>query len=116
MLSSYWNNLRNRFEEFVGEAKNLRGRYPLAAIGILFVVRSTIFQEQGAFQFLADMLTRLRSPELFDTAGLIVAEWSDTAAASWGGEIDLGDYDQVRAKIEDASAVVLLLDQVPDLV
>jgi hypothetical protein len=116
MLSSYWNNLRNRFEEFVGDAKNLRGRYPLAAIGILFVVRSTISEEQGALQFLADMLTRLRNPELFDTAGLVVARWSDSDAGSWQGEIDLGEYRQLQERAEEQPVVTVLLNGVPDAV
>ena len=116
MLSSYWNNLRNRFEEFVGDAKNLRGRYPLAAIGILFVVRSTIFGEEGAFQFLADMLARLRNPELFDTAGLVVARWNEADVGSWRGDIDLGEYEQVRTRAEEASVVSVLLEEVPDAV
>jgi hypothetical protein len=33
MVSSFRNNLPNRFEESYGDAKNLRGRYPLAAMG-----------------------------------------------------------------------------------
>jgi hypothetical protein len=116
MLSSYWNNLRNRFEEFVGDAKNLRGRYPLAAIGILFVTRSTIFEEEGAFQFLTDMLARLRNPDLFDTAGLVVARWSEADVGSWNGAIDLAEHEQVWRRAEEASIVSVLLDEVPDAV
>jgi hypothetical protein len=41
-LSSFGKNLPNRFEESYGDAGNLRGRYPLAAVGYLFVQRSTI--------------------------------------------------------------------------
>lgn len=41
MLSSYGKNLRNRFEEAYGDAKNIRGRFPLVALGFLFLVRST---------------------------------------------------------------------------
>lgn len=116
MLSSYWNNLRNRFEEFVGDAKNLRGRYPLAAIGILFVVRSTIFNEEGAFQFLTDMLVRLRNPELFDTAGLVVAGWAEADVGSWKGTLDLSEYESLCARVEEPSVVSVLLEDVPDAV
>ncbi|MGH7335649.1 MAG: hypothetical protein ACREKS_23450 [Candidatus Rokuibacteriota bacterium] len=116
MLSSYWNNLRNRFEEFVGDARNLRGRYPLAAIGILFVVRSTVFDEEGAFQFLADMLARLRSPDLFDTAGLIVARWNETDVGSWQGDLDLSEYEHCRVRAEEPSVVSVLLEGVPQAV
>ena len=42
MLSSYQKNLRNRFEEAYGDAKNLRGRHPLASLGFLFVAGGDI--------------------------------------------------------------------------
>lgn len=113
MLSSYWNNLRNRFEEFVGDAKNLRGRYPLAAIGILFVVRSTILDETGAFEFLVDMLSRLRNPDLYDTAGLVVAEWTDTSFGSWKGTIEFNDNAALSTLLAEPAVVALLLDRVP---
>ena len=35
-LSSYLNNKNNRYEEAVGEAKNLRDRYPLASMGFVY--------------------------------------------------------------------------------
>ncbi|MBK6439527.1 MAG: hypothetical protein IPF88_13245, partial [Candidatus Microthrix sp.] len=35
MVSSFRNNLPNRFEESYGDAKNLRGRYPLVSMGFL---------------------------------------------------------------------------------
>ncbi len=107
MLSSYWNNLRNRFEEFVGDAKNLRGRYPLAAIGILFVVRSTVFDETGAFEFLVDMLRRLRAPDLYDAAGLLVVSWDEPEFGIWKGFAELDPLVQATA------AVALKLDSVP---
>ena len=40
-FSSYLNNKNNRYEEAIGEAHNLRDRYPLAAMGFAFVVRTT---------------------------------------------------------------------------
>ena len=41
-LSSFGKNLPNRFEESYGDAGNLRGRHPLAAVGYFFVQRATI--------------------------------------------------------------------------
>jgi hypothetical protein len=114
VLSSYWNNLRNRFEKFVGDAKHLRGRCPLAAIGILFVVRSTIVTEEGAFQFLADMPGRLHNPELFGAAGLVVVQWSNADCGLWRGPIDLGNPEEVRDRAEGAPIVSLVLQEVPD--
>lgn len=76
-FSSYLNNKNNRYEEAIGEAHNLRDRYPLAAIGFAFLVRSNVF-EGGAFQLLRDLLVRLRRPDgPFDATVLLVADWDD---------------------------------------
>jgi hypothetical protein len=70
--------LPNRFEEAYGDAKNLRGRYPLAAMGFLFVLRSTVLDERGTFERVVDMLRKLREePDVYDTTCLVLADWSD---------------------------------------
>lgn len=80
MVSSFRNNLPNRFEEAYGDAKNLRGRYPLAAMGFLFVLRSTVLDERGTFERAVDMLRKLREePDVYDTTCLVLADWSDEA-------------------------------------
>jgi len=77
MLSSYCNNLKNRYEEAIGEAYNLRDRYPLAAMGYAYIVRSNIFEEEGAFELLRDLLVRLRRPDgPFDATMLLLAKWT----------------------------------------
>lgn len=78
MFSSFAKNRANRYEEALGEAPNLRDRYPLAAMGFAFLVRSTIYKEQGAFELLRDLLIRLRRPHgPFDATVLLVADWDD---------------------------------------
>lgn len=78
MVSSFGNNLKNRFEESYGDAKNLRARFPLAAIGFLFVFRSTILEKPGRFEFAIDMLRKLRAEvDVYDTTCMIVADWDD---------------------------------------
>ncbi|GAB3430531.1 hypothetical protein [Flindersiella endophytica] len=78
MVSSFRNNLANRFEESYGDAKNLRGRYPLAAMGFLLVVRSTILKEPGTFEKAVDMLRKLQSePDAYDATCIVLAEWDD---------------------------------------
>jgi hypothetical protein len=78
MFSSFGKNRGNRYEEALGEAPNLRDRYPLAAMGFAFLVRSTIYEEQGAFPLLRDLLIRLRRPHgPFDATLLLVADWAD---------------------------------------
>ena len=77
-FSSYLNNKSNRYEEAVGEATNLRHRYPRAAMGFAFLVRTNIFDEVGAFEYLRDLLVRLRKPDGdFDATMLLAADWYD---------------------------------------
>jgi hypothetical protein len=76
-FSSYLNNKNNRYEEAIGEATNLRDRYPMAAMGYAYIVRTNVFEE-GAFELLRDLLVRLRKPDgPFDATMLLVAEWDD---------------------------------------
>ena len=71
MLSSYQKNLRNRFEEGYGDAKNLRGRHPLASLGFAFVVGNDI--PASSLEFAVDMLRKLTTePDVYDCACLVV--------------------------------------------
>lgn len=80
MVSSFRNNLPNRFEESYGDAKNLRGRFPLAAMGFLFLLRSTVLDEPGTFERAADMLRKLREEaDVYDSTCVVLAQWSDDA-------------------------------------
>jgi hypothetical protein len=77
-LSSYLKNKNNRYEEAVGEGKNLRDRYPLASMGFAYLVRSNIGKEEGAFAYLRNQLARLRKPDgFFDATMLLVLDWED---------------------------------------
>jgi hypothetical protein len=83
MVASFRKNLANRFEEAYGDAKNLRGRYPLVAMGFLFVLRSTALAEPGTVERAIDMLRKLRAEaDVYDGTCLLVAEWSDTNPAA----------------------------------
>ena len=78
MVSSFRNNLPNRFEESYGDAKNLRGRYPLVSMGFLFLLRSNVLEERGTFDRVIDMLKKLQGEsDAYDATCAIVAEWSD---------------------------------------
>lgn len=78
MLSSYLKNKNNRYEEAVGEATNLRERYPMAGMGYAYLVRSNIHTEGGAYAFIRNLLVRLRKPDgAFDATMLLVADWDD---------------------------------------
>lgn len=81
-VSSFAKNLPNRFEEAYGDAGNLRGRYPLAAVGFLFVQRATVIaQEPEAFERTIDMMRKLRDlgdGNGYTATGLILVEWDET--------------------------------------
>jgi hypothetical protein len=89
MFGSYRKNLRNRHEEAIGEVSSLRKRHPMAVIGFVYLVRSDILEEEGAYPILIDILTRLRRPnETFDATMLLVANWSEEVPNPIVNEID----------------------------
>jgi hypothetical protein len=96
MVSSFGNNLKNRFEESYGDAKNLRARFPLAAIGFLFVFRSTILDVPARFEKAIDMMRKLRAEmDVYDTTCMVIAEWDDGAmSADW----EVGVFDGVTLR------------------
>ena len=80
---SFGKNLGNRAEESYGDAKNLRLRHPMAAIGFLFGLRSTVLTESrtGASQII-DRLTRLENEDdAYDATCLVMLEYED--ATEW---------------------------------
>lgn len=81
-LSSFGKNLPNRFEESYGDAGNLRGRYPLAAVGYFFVQRATIrTTEPDAFERSVDMIRKLRDTgdaNGYTAATLLLVDWDTT--------------------------------------
>jgi hypothetical protein len=114
MVSSFRNNLPNRFEEAYGDAKNLRGRYPLASMGFLFLMRSTVADEPGTLDRVVDMLRKLREePDVYDTTCLVLAEWTD--ATPFGG-VNVRDElvpPDLRADTFLAELIEAVLDRTP---
>jgi hypothetical protein len=89
MFSSYRKNLKTRHEEAVGEVTSLRARHPMAAMGYAYLVRRNIYEEEGAYAILYDILERLRRPsEAFDATLLLVADWDDTTILPRVTDID----------------------------
>lgn len=89
MDSSYGKNAANRVEESYGDAKNLRLRHPLAALGFVFALRSDILlKEPDTAEWLVDLLVKLgREDDAYDATCLVMVEYDDTAAVSG----DLGE-------------------------
>ncbi|GAA4537804.1 hypothetical protein GCM10023097_01270 [Streptomyces collinus] len=78
MASSFAKNLPNRFEEAYGDAKNLRGRHPLAAIGFVFLLHSSVqTNEPASYERALDMLRKLRAEyDVYDSTAVLMADWT----------------------------------------
>lgn len=78
MDSSYGKNAPNRVEESYGDAKNLRLRHPLAALGFVFGLRSDILEEEpAAAEWLFDLLVKLgQEDDAYHATGLVLMEYS----------------------------------------
>jgi hypothetical protein len=98
MLSSYAKNLRNRFEEGYGDAKNLRGRHPLSSLGFLFIAGSDI--PESSLEFAIDMLRkRTTDADVYDCACLLIL---DGANVHDGGD----DDDEAGDQAEPAALMI----------
>ncbi|WP_261322853.1 hypothetical protein [Rhizobium leguminosarum] len=77
MDSSYGKNAPNRIEESYGDAKNLRLRYPRAALGFLFGLRSDLEKEPKTAEWLFDLLAKLGQAEAAERSLANIAFTSD---------------------------------------
>lgn len=82
MDSSYGKNAANRVEESYGDAKNLRLRHPLAALGFVFGLRSDILtKEPDTAEWLIDLLGKLgREDDAYHATCLVMIEYDDDVA------------------------------------
>lgn len=91
MDSSFGKNAANRVEESYGDAKNLRSRHPLAALGFLYGLRSTILTtEPDKADWLIDLLKKLGTEDdAYDAVCLIMLDYGGEASeGSDGGHDD----------------------------
>lgn len=81
MDSSYGKNAANRVEESYGDAKNLRLRHPLAALGFVFGLRSDIlYQAPEVAEWLIDLLGKLgREDDAYHSTCLVMIEYGNDA-------------------------------------
>lgn len=108
MDSSFGKNAANRVEESYGDAKNLRGRHPQAALGFLYSLRSTALIEEPAItRWLIDLLTKLgREDDAYDAVTLLIPEWSSDLDADVGiGDDDPEDRLAAAGLADDPNAV-----------
>lgn len=88
MDSSYGKNAPNRIEESYGDAKNLRLRHPLAALGFVFGLRSDILDKEPATaEWLFDLLVKLgQEDDAYHATGLVLMAYSGDEALVDNGE------------------------------
>jgi hypothetical protein len=77
MDSSYGKNAPNRIEESYGDAKNLRQRHPLAALGFLMGLRSDILvKDPLTFDWLVDLVGKLgQEDDAYHATCLLLIEY-----------------------------------------
>lgn len=114
-VSSFGKNLPNRFEEAYGDAGNLRGRYPLAAVGFFFVQRSTILEsEPGAFERTVDMMRKLRDlggSNGYTATGLALVQWDDAADDKPASAVRM-ELDRVPEDVRPEQFMIAMIEQV----
>lgn len=86
MHSSLSNNAFNRIEESYGDAHNLRGRHPLAAIGYVLLIRGDAIRDsRSSAERLIDLVATLgQDPAGYDATAVVVADWEEPNGSAPG--------------------------------
>ncbi len=134
MDSSFGNNAANRVEESYGDAKNLRLRHPMAALGFVYGLRSTILTEApDKAEWLIDLLGKLgHEDDAYHAVALLMLDYDKTLVpedaeaddekpladaglepADDEEDLEPVDEDEVRATIASLPMVRLLHHEVP---
>lgn len=113
MDSSYAKNAPNRVEESYGDAKNLRLRHPLAALGFAFALRSDILvKDRRAANWLFDLLAKLgQEDDAYHATCLILMEYDDDAALS---DTQAEESPGLPAEDDEADPEAVLAATIPD--
>jgi hypothetical protein len=114
MDSSYGKNAANRVEESYGDAKNLRLRYPLAALGFVFGLRSDILQkEPKKAAWLFDLLAKLgQEDDAYHATCLVLMEYAgNQVPPDDGGEADDKAALQPGPQEEDESSLPAVIPE-----
>lgn len=90
MDSSFGKNAANRVEESYGDAKNLRLRHPLAALGFVYGLRSTILtSEPDKAEWLIDLLGKLGTEDdAYHAVALVMIDYEAEFVESPDDEVD----------------------------
>lgn len=112
MDSSYGKNAPNRIEESYGDAKNLRLRHPLAALGFMFGLRSDILNKEPATaEWLFDLLAKLgQEDDAYHATGLVLMEYDADASVDNGEDAAAGIIREPGAEPEVDAAPAANMD------
>jgi hypothetical protein len=90
MDSSFGKNAANRVEESYGDAKNLRLRHPLAALGFVYGLRTTILtSEPDKAEWLIDLLGKLGTEDdAYHAVALIMIDYDADVTEAAIDEVD----------------------------
>lgn len=118
MSASFGNNAYNRVEESYGDAKNLRGRHPLAAHGYIFALSTAIFEEGrlALAHKLMDLLEKLGNEEdAYDSVCLLLVEGLTTTHPNIQPLVGVDVYDRLTDENQELldSDIGLLLQNLP---
>lgn len=122
MDSSFGKNAANRVEESYGDAKNLRLRHPMAALGFVYGLRSTILStEPDKAEWLIDLLGKLGTEDdAYHAVALVMIDYDvDGPAESADEEVDSIEKAEPDALFEivdvETAAVDDALAALPDI-
>ena len=115
MSSSFGKNLSNRFEEAYGDAKNLKGRHPLATLGFFFLLNSSIVEETRNFAKAVTMLEKLQfEDDAYDATCLLLVDWREDGGLAISGQNELIPTELSAARFFERMIDLTLLRAAPD--
>lgn len=121
MDSSFGKNAANRVEESYGDAKNLRLRHPMAALGFVYGLRSTILTtEPDKAEWLIDLLGKLGTEDdAYHAVALVMIDYDAEVVAFADDEVDSIEKAEPDALFEivdvETAAVDEALAALPDI-
>lgn len=105
MDSSFGKNAPNRIEESYGDAKNLRLRHPISALGFLFGLRSTILdKEPDTAAWLLDQISKLgREDDAYHSTCVVLLEYGDDIALEDESSEVIEEVEEPEAEDDDSA-------------
>jgi len=117
MDASYSNNALNRVEESYGDAKNLRLRHPLAALGFVFALSSGIYtKNQNLVPKLKDLLSKLgQEDDAYHAVMLVMPDYVSAVVEQPkdAAELSAEMRENIGAVIARIPVVGILLEESP---